>query len=97
MDYNGRYALTENGTFQRRLQMALWIAAVDVLNEDAGTTNHTARATWAGKALKGPQDSDVLRRVSIRCSANASIGAAGEQASDSDIQFVVNSLVDELA
>ena len=94
MDYNGRYALTENGTFQRRLQMALWIAAVDVLNELPVVA---ARRTWATKALKGPQDSDVLRRVSIRCSANASIGAAGEQATDSDIQFVVNSLVDELA
>lgn len=97
MDYNGRYALTENGTFQRRLNMALWIAAVDVLNENAGTANHAARVVWARRALKGPQDADVIRRVSIRCSANASIGAAGEQATDSDIQFVVNSLVDELA
>ena len=97
MDYNGRYALTENGTFQRRLQMAMWIAAVDVLNEAAGTVNHAARKTWANKALKGPQDSDILRRVSIRCSANSAIGAAGEQATDSDIQFVVNYLVDELA
>lgn len=97
MDYNGRYALTENGTFQRRLQMAIWIAAVDVLNEAAGVPNHAARKTWANKALKGPQDSDVLRRVSIRCSANASIGIAGEAATDDDIQFVVNSLVDELA
>lgn len=97
MDYNGRYALTENGTFQRRLQMAIWIAAVDVLNEVDTTPNHASRLTWAKRSLKGPQDTDVIRRVSIRCSANSAIGIAGEAATDSDIQYVVNSLVDELA
>lgn len=97
MSYLDRYQLTENGTFKHKLQMAVWIAAVDVTNEPAGTANHAQRLQWANKMLRGPMDTDVMRKVAIRASANATIGAAGEAAADADIQFVVNGLVNELA
>lgn len=97
MSYLDRYQLTENGQFRNKLQMAVWIAALDVINESAGTPNHAARLIWATKMLKGSMDTDVVRKVAIRASANATIGAAGVGALDSDIQFVINGLVDELA
>lgn len=97
MSYLDRYQLTENGTFKHKLQMAVWIAAVDVTNEPTGTPQHAQRLQWANKMLKGPMDTDVMRKVAIRASANETIGAAGEAAADVDIQFVVNGLVNELA
>ncbi len=97
MSYLDRYQLTENGTFRHKLQMAVWIAAVDVTNEPVGTVNHANRLQWANKMLRGPMDTDVMRKVAIRASANATIGAAGEAALDADIQFVVNGLVNELS
>ena len=97
MSYLARYQLTENCTFRNKLQMAVWIAALDVINESSATPNHAARLIWATKMLRGVMDTDVARKVAIRASANATIGAAGEAALDSDIQFVINGLVDELA
>lgn len=97
MSYTERYALTENGTFRHKLQMAIWIAAVDVTNEPGSTPNHAQRLVWAKRSLRGPIDTADMLKVAIRASANATIGEAGTNASDSDIQFVVNGLVDELA
>ena len=50
MSYTERYQLTENGTFRHKLQMAIWIAAVDVTNEPGSTPNHAQRLVWAKRA-----------------------------------------------
>lgn len=94
MSYMERRALVEDTRFHAKLQMALWIAAVDVLNDSNASA---PRRQWANRTLRGAADADAMRRVAIRASANATIGAAGINASDSDIQFVVNGMVDELA
>lgn len=96
LDYLARHQLVNDTKFTNRLQMALWIAASDVLNEEPGTTNHTARVAWAKKELKGVADPEKMKLVAIRVSANPSVGAAGNAAPDSDIQFVVNGLIDGL-
>lgn len=92
-----RYALVKDGAFTNKLQMAIWIAAAAVKSEPAGTPNHANRLIWAKKAVKKDSDPDEMRTVAINASANDAIGAAGAQATDADIQFVVNSLIDDLA
>lgn len=97
MSYLTRYALVKNPDFINKLQVAIWVAATAVNNEAANTANHAARIIWAKKALKKESDPDEMRIVAIRASANDTIGAAGTLATDSDIQFVVNGLIDDLA
>ena len=96
-DFKDRFALVTDGPFTNRLQMAVWIAACDIIIEAPGTVNHAARLAWANKQLKGEMDNDKMRIVAIRVSANASIGSQGANAPDADIQFVVNGLINELA
>lgn len=94
LSYIERFALVEDAAFRKRLQFAVWSAAVDILNE-ASPSN--SRKQWAVNALKGVADDDVMRRVAIRCAANPTIGAAGKDATDSDIQYVVSGIVNTLA
>lgn len=97
MTYLTRFDLINNGQFRNRLQMALWIAASDVLKEAANTTNHSNRLEWAKDALQHVSDATEMQAVAVRATTNASIGANGNDSTDGDIQFVVNSLIDELA
>jgi len=94
MDYADRFKLVDNLTFRQRLQVAAWIAAGAVVTESESTPNHDARVAWAKRALKGPLEADEMRLVAIRCTANPAIN---EKASDDDLQFVVNGMIDELA
>ena len=89
----------ESAALRKRVQYAVWVAAVNVLAENAGTANHAARLEWANKALRGPMDPDNIRRIEIRVLANATIAVNGIDYAgvDSDIAFIVAALVDELA
>lgn len=91
--YAERSALVTDSVFLSRIQMALWVAATDVLNEPAGTDKHGKRVEWARNTLKSSV-ADNLREVAVRVLANPTVGSAGALAPDSDIQFVVNSLID---
>lgn len=88
-------AIYENTDFEKRVSAACFIAARDILVEDAGTANHANRIIWATaaqkncKAMGGVMVVDVLK--------NGTIAADVAGASDNDIQFVVNSLVDTYA
>lgn len=90
--YAERAALVMDADFQARIQMALWIAATDVLNEAPSTDRHAKRLDWAKNALKSSV-ADNLREVAVRVLANPTVGAAGATAADADIQFVVSGLV----
>jgi hypothetical protein len=91
--YAERSALVTDSVFLSRIQMALWVAATDVLNEPAGTPKHDKRLDWAKGTLKASV-ADNMREVAVRVLANPTVGAAGALAQDSDIQFVVNGLID---
>lgn len=67
-------------------------AAWDVLNEAPETESHTARRTWALAVLDAPEDGAVDREYR-RFLANPTIQTTGENSTDSDVQFVVNSNV----
>ena len=89
------YALAGNADFQTRLRYALLRAAYDISNEAIDTPNHIKRLAWARAELDG-QSAVAIDRLAIGVLLNPSIAAAGAAATDSDIQFQVNSLVQNL-
>jgi len=90
--YNLRY---NSATLQSKVVAAVAKAAMDILNEDPATANHADRVTWAAEALSHTKT--VAEKFMWGVVSNASIAAAGEDATDNDIQFVVNSLIDTIA
>ena len=70
-------------------------AAQDIQNEDPGTNNHVNRIAWASAVEANSKA--VARDMGGRVLDNATVAADVENATDNDIQFVVNSLVDEFA
>lgn len=96
MDYLGIYDLQyRHSDLRTRTQIAISNAAYNVINEDAGTANHANRIIWANYALANPE-----RMMSLEMSLlvqNPTIQAGGDNATDNDIQFVVNGLIDPYA
>ena len=96
MSYLNRYALTNDAELKKRVQMAVWIAAVGILSESTSTPAHTERVEWAGKQLRGPMGTDDERRMMILISANGTIGLQGNAASDNAIQLAVNDAITKI-
>jgi len=100
MAYTTEYDLFADRTndLHKKVARAIDIAARDISNEDAGTANHEIRIFWAGWVRESP-DRIVTEahRIMPRVLDNVTIVAAGNAALDSDVQFVVNSLVDYIA
>jgi hypothetical protein len=84
--------ITGAPSLEQRFIAARVKAAWDVLNEDAGTTNHVNRLAWAKATLDDPtarKSKEYLRFLS-----NTTIQSSGVASTDNDVQFVVNSLLD---
>ena len=96
MDYLGIYDLQyRHPDLRTRTQIAICNAAYNVLNEDPATANHANRIVWANSVLASPE-----RMASLEMSLvvqNATIQTQGDNATDNDLQFVVNGLVDQYA
>lgn len=85
-----------NTELQRKLKVAVMKAAQDVRAEDAGTANHTQRLLWATASLAASVRQSLQNMADLMIAdllANATVAAAGDAAVDSDVQFVVNSLI----
>jgi hypothetical protein len=100
MAYTDEYDLifTTDNDLHKKVARAIDKAARDVLNEDAGTANHEARLTWA------TQIRNKVERIQTEAHQwmpavldNPTVAAAGNAATDNDVQFVVNSLVNQMA
>jgi hypothetical protein len=93
MDYLGIYDLQyRHSDLRTRTQIAICNAAYNVINEDPAAVNHANRILWANDTLANPE-----RMMSLEMSMvvqNPTIQNEGDAAADSDIQFVVNGLVD---
>lgn len=90
--YNLQYTHT---LLRQRTQIAIELAAYNVLNEDAGTANHANRMLWANTVLNDPIIMMGLEMTLVV--QNATIQASGDDCTDNDLQFVVNGLVDVYA
>lgn len=93
-----QYTLARDPVFQSRIKMAAVIAAIAVINESPLVQNHNARYSYAVRVLSGSVN--FITKLSYLVVTNATIAATaptGENATDGDIQFVVNSLWDILS
>lgn len=90
--YNLRY---QTVTLKNRAMVAVAKAAYDILNEDPGYANHANRIIWARQALANA--AGKAEEMLWGIVTNPTIAAAGESATDNDIQFVVNSYIDSFA
>lgn len=70
-------------------------AASDIRTESGSTDNHANRLIWGLATEQDPES--AVNEMKVRIMENATIAADPEGASDNDVQFVVNSLVDYYA
>lgn len=88
VSYADRFDLVENGQFRKRIQYAVWVAARGVVHDGSATSGQKEKARVL---LRGVLDADIMRRVAIACVADPVVGDAGFEATDADIQSVVDS------
>ena len=95
MAYTDQYALGEDATFQHKVQVACATAAIQVQGEALGTytpTVYQKRQNLARRVIANPAGMAVaFARVVV---TNVAISSSS---SDSDIQFTVNSMWDDVA
>lgn len=82
---------------RQRFAAARLKAAWDILNEDAGTTNHAERLVWANAVLGAYDGTPFVEVEYRRFLSNSTIQTTGNASSDNDVQFVVNSMSDAFA
>jgi hypothetical protein len=97
MAYADIYAAATASDHVLRKQVAVAIvkAAVDVMNESTATEDHSQRMTWARRALSDPLG--WAEKAIWKVLENATIQSAPTEATDNDVQFVVNALVNTLS
>jgi hypothetical protein len=88
-------ARNKGGNLFRQTMFSVWKAAYDITNESVGTQYHAARLAWATKLRFGGISAaeSFADRVLPQVLENATIQAAPEAATDNDVQFVVNALI----
>jgi len=100
MAYVDEYALFSDTTndLHKKVARAIDVAARDVINEDPGTANHAARYKWACSVrLSVDNITTEAHKYILSVLDNATVAAAGNAATDNDVQFVINGLVDTMA
>jgi hypothetical protein len=83
--------------FQRRVKYFMTKAAAAILGEDPLTENHAERVVYANKILDGTAS---VYEFAVAVATNSTIAAnlvAGTEPSDSDMEFTVNSFIDDFA
>lgn len=95
--------LADNDSFKRRIEIAMLTACKDVSAEDAQTPNHANRLELVKEILVDVDDYvELFTKLTVTNQAipsvlNKDTGNWETSASDSDIQFTVNSLFDTVA
>jgi hypothetical protein len=91
-------ATDEASTLRKQVAVALHKAAVDVSNEAEGTTNHSARLTWARKVLASG-DAPVIEAGAWiwKVMANPTILADPANATDINVTNAVNGIINTMA
>jgi hypothetical protein len=91
-------ATNSDHVLRKQVFAAIHKAAVDVINEDAGTANHAARLHWA-RGILNSVEANLSEAASTMGAVlqNVSIQSAPTTSTDNDVQFAVNALVNTLA
>lgn len=87
--------LAENGEFQSRVRQAAITSAVAIVNGRPDNTPqaiaaHAKRVEWAARVLNDP----TSHQRALAMSVTSNPGLSGSQASDADIQYTVNTMID---
>jgi hypothetical protein len=93
MTFEEAYNLGVDPVWRARCQTAGLQAAANVMAEDPTTAGHDLRIAWANKVLLNPS----LESQAISFGVAAQPGITGPEATDSDILFTCNSLVNAWA
>jgi hypothetical protein len=93
MTFEESYALGLDPTWRSRCQTGGLQAAANVMSEDDATPGHTERAAWAFRVLNNP----LAESQAIAFGVAAQPGITGADATDQDILFTINSLVNAWA
>ena len=87
--YAEGFELVNDSVFGKRVQMALWIGCVAILANGGASAG---AKTFAKNQLKGQADSDLGRRMGIRCAASG----LTRDSTDAEIQAVIDTMIAEL-
>jgi len=90
-------ATTESLTF-KQVVVAIKRAAFAIMNEDPGTANHDKRIQWT-RNVHLTEDGPIkyAKKFVWRVLDNATVAASLPDSVDGDVEFAVNSLIDEFA
>lgn len=95
MAYADIYNAATDPNWQGRCLVAMWKAAHDIMSEDPGTADHARRKAWAVNVLRDGT-AITYKQLAMQVLRNAAIAGNPEAASDSDIQYQVNSIIADL-
>jgi len=83
--------VTNSSKLKCQMFGAVLVAANDIRNEAPETTNHAERLAWAVATEQNPNA--AVSTFLCGMLANPTIAAELDTAPDSDVQFVINSLI----
>jgi hypothetical protein len=95
--YQDLYNLFNNASLRNKMAVAVIVAAEKIRTEDAGTTNHAARLTWAKAAFQNPEAAAVSMLKAILAANNTLTVEQITDATDAAIQTKVDAAVDVFA
>ena len=97
MAYTDIYAAATvaDHVLRKQTAVALHKAAIDIINESPATDDHSQRMSWARKVMADPEG--WAAKAIWKVLENVTIQAAPTEASDNDVQFAVNSIVNFLS
>jgi len=86
-----------NGGLLDKVEVACWIAAVDVVTEDPTPANHAQRLKWASKVFDNPRGEAERMFPALLAQNNAAAVAAINGATDAAVLAAVNAVIDLFA
>ena len=95
------YSMRYDELLLRRCTAACTVKAEAISDEEETTPNHAARKAWADATFKDPiaETQKLMWRIvqnpTLQSKQDAASIAGGGVATDQDIQFVVNGVVDD--
>jgi hypothetical protein len=94
MTYTPSYGVT-TPPLTKKVTVAVATAAVAILSESEGTTNHADRLVWAQSTLLAVPG--AAQKMMWAALADADVLAHGDAATDAEVQDAVNAVVDAFA
>jgi hypothetical protein len=90
----------ENGLLRAKFIGGCLKAAYAILNEDAGTANHTNRLAWANAVMFGTQaevEAKAMQHLRYGIVSNATLQSVGGEATTNDVEYIIASQIDIFA